>query len=39
MFKNEGAGQARDVKELAKEVKKRVRDHFGIELEEEVRYF
>ena len=39
LFINEGAGTARDVKELAKELKKRVRDHFGIELEEEVMYF
>lgn len=38
-FINTGRGTARDVKELAKELKKRVRDRFGIKLEEEVRYF
>ena len=39
LFINDSAGTAKDVKELAKELKKRVRDHFGIKLEEEVRYF
>lgn len=39
LFINKGKGTARDVKALAKKLKKKVKDRFGIELEEEVRYF
>ncbi len=36
---NDGTGTAGDVKKLAKILKKKVKEKFGIELEEEVRYF
>jgi UDP-N-acetylmuramate dehydrogenase len=35
---NAGAGTARDLRELIGELKRRVRERFGLELEEEVRY-
>ncbi len=35
---NAGAGTARDLRELIAELKRRVRERFGFELEEEVRY-
>ena len=35
---NEGGGTARDLRELIAELKRRVRERFGIELEEEVQY-
>lgn len=39
LFINEGGGTAKDVKELASILKERVKEKYGIELEEEVRYF
>ena len=39
LFVNDGHGTARDVKTLAVTLKKKVLERFGIELEEEVRYF
>ncbi|MEK7076615.1 MAG: UDP-N-acetylmuramate dehydrogenase, partial [Patescibacteria group bacterium] len=39
LFVNDGKGKARDVKALARKLKKKVFDRFGIMLEEEVRYF
>ncbi|MDP3725120.1 MAG: UDP-N-acetylmuramate dehydrogenase [Nanoarchaeota archaeon] len=39
LFVNDGTGTARDVKALARILKKKVFDKFGIQLEEEVRYF
>lgn len=39
LFINEGAGTAKDVKELASILKEKVKDKYGITLEEEVRYF
>jgi UDP-N-acetylmuramate dehydrogenase len=35
---NTGGGTARDLCELLEELKSRVRERFGIELEEEVQY-
>jgi len=35
---NDGAATYEDVRELAAELKKRVREKFGVELEEEIRY-
>jgi UDP-N-acetylmuramate dehydrogenase len=35
---NSGAGTARDVSDLIRDLKERVRDKFGLELEEEVQY-
>lgn len=35
---NEGGGTARDLRELVAELKNRVRERFGIELEEEIQY-
>jgi UDP-N-acetylmuramate dehydrogenase len=35
---NRGAGKARDLRALIEELKQRVRDRFGLELEEEVQY-
>ncbi|MBI4033966.1 MAG: UDP-N-acetylmuramate dehydrogenase [Candidatus Brennerbacteria bacterium] len=39
LFINNGNGKASDVKKLARILKARVRRKFGIELEEEIRYF
>jgi UDP-N-acetylmuramate dehydrogenase len=39
LFVNRGEGTASDVKELARVLKERVQEKFGIELEEEIRYF
>ncbi|MBI2611471.1 UDP-N-acetylmuramate dehydrogenase [Candidatus Gottesmanbacteria bacterium] len=39
LFINKGKGTAKDVKELAAILKKKVDDRFGIMLEEEIRYF
>lgn len=39
LFFNRGDGTAGDVKRLAKALKKKVKDRFGIELKEEIRYF
>jgi len=39
LFVNDGQGTAANVKMLARILKKKVLDRFGIELEEEVRYF
>ena len=39
LIMNTGGGTARDVKKLAAILKRRVKSKFGIELEEEVRYF
>lgn len=39
LFINRGRGTAKDVKKLAKILKDRVKKKFGIELEEEIRYF
>ncbi len=39
LFVNDGKGTAADVKALARKLKKKVFEKFGIELEEEVRYF
>lgn len=39
LFINCGGGTAEDVKKLARALKKKVRDRFGIALEEEIRYF
>lgn len=39
LFINRGKGKAEDVKKLAKILKARVKKKFGIELEEEIRYF
>lgn len=39
LFINRGGGKAKDVKQLATILKKRVREHFAVELEEEIRYF
>jgi UDP-N-acetylmuramate dehydrogenase len=35
---NEGGGTAREVRELIADLKRRVRDHFGLDLEEEVQF-
>ena len=35
---NEGGGTAREVRELIAELKRRVRERFGLDLEEEVQY-
>ena len=35
---NDGAGTAGDLRALIEELKRRVRERFGFELEEEVRY-
>jgi UDP-N-acetylmuramate dehydrogenase len=35
---NAGAGTAAELRELIEELKSRVRDRFGLELEEEVQY-
>lgn len=39
LFINRGGGLARDVKKLAEILKSKVKDKFGIMLEEEIRYF
>ncbi len=39
LFINRGKGTAADVKKLAAILKEKVRERFGIELEEEIRYF
>ncbi|MBI4067242.1 UDP-N-acetylmuramate dehydrogenase [Candidatus Gottesmanbacteria bacterium] len=39
LFVNKGEGRASDVKTLAKILKEKVRNRFGIALEEEIRYF
>lgn len=39
LFVNTGSGTAKDVKELADILKNKVKEKFGIELEEEIRYF
>lgn len=39
LFINNGNGKASDVKKLARILKNRVKKRFGIELEEEIRYF
>jgi UDP-N-acetylmuramate dehydrogenase len=35
---NEGTGAAIEVRQLVEELKRRIRDHFGFEIEEEVQY-
>jgi UDP-N-acetylmuramate dehydrogenase len=39
LFINQGGATARDVRRLARNLKRRVRRRFGIPLEEEIRYF
>jgi UDP-N-acetylenolpyruvoylglucosamine reductase len=39
LFINEGGATARDVRKLARNLKRRVHRRFGIRLEEEIRYF